>query len=94
MPRIKRRYSVSEARKRLPSLVREAEKGDAISLTRRGEPVAVLLSSENYTKLTADRPQLAPAIEQFRKDFDLEELDIEEIYRDVRDRTPGRDVRL
>lgn len=91
---IKRRYSIADARKRLPSLVREAEKGDAISLTRRGEPVAVLVSTEKYSELTRERPELASVLEQFRKDFDLVELNIAEIYEDVRDRSPGRDVDL
>jgi prevent-host-death family protein len=45
---MKRQYSISDAGKKLPSLVRDAEKGEAISLTRRGEPVAVLLSIEKY----------------------------------------------
>ncbi len=73
----RRRYSISDARKRLPSLVREAEKGEAISLTRRGEPVAVLFSNENYSRLTTEKPQLSSAIAQFRKDYDLEELNID-----------------
>jgi hypothetical protein len=36
------------------------------------------------------RPNLARAIKQFRKDFNLSELNVEEVYRDVRDRSPGR----
>lgn len=91
---MKRTYSISEARKRLPSLVRDAEKGDAIALTRRGAPVAVLVSNDNYAKLTRKKRDLAKAIDEFRRDFDLVELNIEEIYRDVRDRGPGRDVAL
>ena len=89
-----RRYSISEARKRLPSLVRETEKGDAISLTRRGEPVAVLVSTEEYSKLTSKKTDLAVELDRFRKDSDLTELNISEIYQDVRDRSPGRDVKL
>jgi prevent-host-death family protein len=92
--KVKRTYSISEARKRLPSLVREAERGDAIALTRRGAPVAILVSKENYSKLTTKRPDLAAALDRFRRDFDLVELNIDEIYRDVRDQSPGRDVKL
>lgn len=89
-----RRYSISEARKRLPSLVRQAEKGSAISLTRRGEPVAVLVSTDKYSELAKEKPELASVLEEFRKDFDLVELNIADIYADVRDRSPGRDVDL
>ena len=38
-----RQHSIAEARSSLPSLVREAESGKAVELTRRGEPVAVLI---------------------------------------------------
>jgi prevent-host-death family protein len=75
-------------------LVRETEKGDAISLTRRGEPVAVLVSTERYEQLTTKKSDLASALDRFRKDSDLVELNIAEIYEDVRDRSPGRDVAL
>jgi len=94
MKQMKQRYSISDARKRLPSLIRQAEKGGAISLTCRGEPVAVLVSTEKYSELTREKPELASALEQFRKDFDLVELNIADIYEDVRDRSPGRDVDL
>ena len=74
-----RRYSISEGRKRLPSLVRETEKGDAISLTRRGESVAVLVSTEKYSELTKEKEELPNALEQFRRDYDLIELNIAEM---------------
>ena len=37
------------------------------------------------------RPSLWKAIQTFRRQFDLEELNVDEIYRDVRDRSAGRD---
>jgi len=53
--------------------------------------VAVLVSNEKYSKLTKKRPELAAALDQFRGDFDLVELNIAEVYQDVRERNPGRD---
>lgn len=41
-------HSIADARARLPELVREAESGKAIELTRRGEPVAVLIGRKQY----------------------------------------------
>jgi prevent-host-death family protein len=67
-------------------LIRKAEKGDAIALTRRGAPVAVLVSNDTCTKLTTRKTDLGLALDEFRRDFDLVELNVEEIYRDVRDR--------
>ncbi|MCL4860655.1 MAG: type II toxin-antitoxin system prevent-host-death family antitoxin [Caldilineaceae bacterium] len=48
-------YSIAEAQKRLHELVRSVEQDSAIQLTRRGIPVAVLLSIQEYERL--QRPQ-------------------------------------
>jgi prevent-host-death family protein len=87
-------YSITEARKKLPSLVHAAEAGSAVELTRRGKPVAVLVSSKEFGALTGEEPDLFSAIESFRHQAALEELDVEEVYRSVRDRSPGRTVEL
>lgn len=44
-------YSIAEARHDLASLVHEAETGKPVTLTRRGKPVAVLLSHGRYEEL-------------------------------------------
>ena len=46
--RMSRRYSIAEARSRLPSIVDEAESGIDVELTRRGQPVAVLMSHREF----------------------------------------------
>ena len=38
------RHSIVEARRNLPELIREAENGKEVELTRRGKPVAMLSS--------------------------------------------------
>jgi len=45
------RYSISEMRRNLPALVREAERGRVVELTKRGEPVAVLVGRGHYDPL-------------------------------------------
>lgn len=89
-----KRFSIAEARKNLPTLIRIVEKGAAVELTRRGKPVAILVSTKTYDGLTADAPDLWLAIEEFRRSADLEALGIDDVYCDVRDRTTGRDVDL
>ncbi len=89
-----KQYSITEARKNLPSLVHEAEKGTTVELTRRGKRVAVLLSAREYATLTGASPELWPSLQSFRRHASLQELDVEEIYRDTRDRSPGREVPL
>ncbi|MFL6198154.1 MAG: type II toxin-antitoxin system Phd/YefM family antitoxin [Thermoanaerobaculia bacterium] len=87
-----KRVSIAEARDHLPALIRSAEHGEPVELTRRGKMVAVLVSSRDYERLTTGPPDLWAAIQKFRAEHDLSDLDIEEVFADVRDRTPGREV--
>jgi prevent-host-death family protein len=86
--------SISNAREHLPTLVRDAERGHTVTLTRRGKPVAVLISTERYRTHTKSKVSFGKALLHFRAEFDLEELDIGSIYEDVRDRSGGRLVEL
>jgi prevent-host-death family protein len=89
-----REVSISEARGNLPSLVRDAERGLAVTLTRRGEAVAVLISTERYRAYARSSVPFDRALDEFRDTHDLEELDVESVYEDVRDRSEGRYVPL
>ena len=91
----KHAYSVAEARNHLPALIRDAE-DHPVEISRRGKPVAVLLSRAEYDRLRGKRPSFWAALQEFRRKYDLESLDIDvdEIFRDVRDRSPGRKVSL
>ncbi|MGZ5432870.1 MAG: type II toxin-antitoxin system prevent-host-death family antitoxin [Thermoanaerobaculia bacterium] len=85
-------HSIAEARSRLPELVREAEAGKAVEITRRGEGVAVSIGREQYERLVARSRRFSEACEDFASEVDLAELDIdpEEVFASVRDTTPGR----
>jgi antitoxin Phd len=87
-----KRVSIADARDHLPALVRSAEEGHPVELTRRGKLVAVLVSSQEYEKLTSGRPDLWAGIQKFRSEHDLSDLHIEEVYADVRDPSPGREI--
>jgi prevent-host-death family protein len=87
-------YSIAEARKELSSLIRSVETGSVVELTRRGKPVAVLLSTRDYAAFTGSSADLWRVIQNFRRDHDLDELAIDEVYQDLRDRSPGRPVEL
>ncbi|CAN5713078.1 hypothetical protein BH18ACT11_BH18ACT11_18320 [soil metagenome] len=89
------RYSIAEARHDLAALVHELEGRDFIELTRRGEPVAVMLSLREYRRLAAGRDRFWDAYGAFRETVDLPRLDIEpELFEGVRDPSPGREARL
>jgi prevent-host-death family protein len=90
------RHSIADARSNLPRLVREAERGKAVELTRRGEPVAVLIGRRQFDRLTGRYRSFFDAYQEFTKRVDLAELaiDPDELFAGTRDDTRGRDVRL
>ena len=91
---VSKQYSIATARNSLPALVHSVETGPPVELTRRGRPVAVLLSRSEYDRLRRGTPDLWEAIQDFRRTADLESLDVDEVYAGVRDRSPGREPEL
>ena len=88
-------YSIAEARANLPAIVDQAEVGNPIELTRRGKPVAVVVSREQYNKLTSARPRFSDALRAFRDEFDLEEVGLEpDFVASLRSPDAGRRVEL
>ena len=87
------KVSVAEARRNFARLIRRAQQGKAIEITRRGESVAVLLSASEYLSLTGDRPSFVEAIDRIRKRLDVNELEIgDEEFAGLREKSPGREV--
>lgn len=90
------RHSIAEARSNLTRLVREAERGKAVELTRRGEPVAVLIGHRQFERLTGQYRSFFDAYQEFSEQVDLAELaiDPDELFAGARDDTRGRDIHL
>lgn len=89
------RYSVAEARAHLPAILVQAEAGEAVELTRRGRPVAVVLSHEVFERLRHTRPSFANAYRAFLERHPLEEVGLDgDFAASVRDRSMGRAVKL
>ena len=87
-------YSIAEARNRFTSILRDAETGPPIEITRHGQTVAVILSWQEYLRLSAKK-DFWDSYNSFREVFDLSELAIEpEAFDGVRDLSPGREVDL
>ena len=89
-----KRQSIAEARNNLPTLVREAESGKAVELTRRGESVAVLISRKEYERLARRRRRFSEAWRDFSSKIDVGKaaIDPDDIFADTRDAGPGRKV--
>lgn len=85
--------SIAEARHNLAALVHALDRRSCIELTRRGKPVAVLLSIREYNRLRAASTDFWDAYTAFRKRVNLAQLTIEpKVWEGVRDSSPGREV--
>src|SRR5438093_6140383 len=89
-----RRYSIAEARSRLPSIVDQAEAGVEVELTRRGQPVAVLVSRREFERLRGKRLHFGDAYRKFLEKYSLDEIGLEDGFRGVHPRPDRRAQRL
>jgi prevent-host-death family protein len=84
------RYSIAEARLKLSTIVYEVEAGQEVQLTRRGKPVAVVLSVREFERLRSKRGNFGAAYEAFRQEHALNEGVLERNFAaSVRDRSHG-----
>lgn len=87
-----KRYSIAQARASLPTLVDEVQAGNEVELTRRGKPVAVLVSRDAYDRLQSARARFSDAYAAYRARPDLlqEVAGETDAFAGVRDLSPGR----
>ncbi|MCP4697237.1 MAG: type II toxin-antitoxin system Phd/YefM family antitoxin, partial [Gammaproteobacteria bacterium] len=88
-------YPIAEAKDHLSKLLYQVEKGETIELTRRGRPVAVVLSEEEYRRMSQPKKSFGEALREFRAKADFEGLsneEVDEIFQDVRAKDGGREV--
>jgi len=89
------RYSIAEARSHLPTIVDRAEAGYQVELTRRGKPVAVVVSLREFERLRGNRPRFSEAYGTFLEQYSLDEVGLEDRFAaSVRDRSRGRETAL
>lgn len=86
-----KQYSVAEAREKLAHVIQEAEQGTTVELTRRGKPVAVVLSLNEYERLSRTPRSFWQSYQEFRRKFGDLEVETQDVFADVRDPSPGRD---
>jgi prevent-host-death family protein len=90
-----RTYSVAEARSSLPAIIDQAESGLDVELTRRGKPVAVVISLREFERLRGDRPRFGAAYRTFLETHSLKEVGVDDDYfASGRERGSGREVSL
>ncbi len=89
------KVSVAEARQHFARLIKRAQQGKTIEITRRGEPVAVLLSASEYSAITGERSSFMDAMWQVRERLGVDELEIGDAeFEGLRDESPGREISL
>lgn len=86
-----KQYSIAEARENLAHVIQEAEQGSTVRLTRRGRPVAVLLSLDEYERLSRKRRSFWEAYQEFRQEYGNDGIETADVFDGVRDSSPGRD---
>ena len=90
-----KQYSIADARKNLPAVVDEAQAGSEVQLTRRGQPVAVVVSVEQFERMKAERATFAESYREFRQRFPEGNPGLGARYfKALRERGKGRKVDL
>jgi prevent-host-death family protein len=90
-----KKYSIAEARSNLPTIVDQAEAGAEVELTRRGKPVAVIISHHQLERLRSDRPRFVDAYRAFLQKHSLQDIGIEnDFFQTAREKGTGRKVSL
>ncbi|MFN0074296.1 MAG: type II toxin-antitoxin system Phd/YefM family antitoxin [Chloroflexota bacterium] len=88
-------YSIAEARNQLPKLVHDAEEIGPVALSRRGKPVAMIISCEEFELLRSPRRTAWDVIQEFRSRPEFDEIALsDEDFKGLRDSAPGRDFRF
>ena len=87
-------FSIAEARRNFSSLVRDAENGRAVRITRRGGPVPQLIGHREFERLVSGRCDFVAGYGEFSKSYHVEGLHIgaDEVFRDPRDGSARSDV--
>ena len=88
-------YSVTKARANLSTIFNEVQGGLVIRITRRGQPLAVMMSPTEYGALKRRRLSFRGACADFRARFGVDGLGLNrEFFLALREQRPGRTVTL
>lgn len=89
------RYSIADARISLPTIVNQVEAGQRVELTRRGKPVAVVVSLREFEQLRSERPGFRHAYREFLTKYSPNAIGLDAGFASsLRDTSPGRKVSL
>jgi prevent-host-death family protein len=92
------KIAIFEAKNRLTHIIREAEKGDTVELTRHGKPVAVLVGIEKYAQLKGGVRSFSRVFNEFKTEWSIDvtrpsEGEVDP-FENIRSLDSGRDISL
>ena len=80
--------NVAEAKNKLTQLIRCVERGDEVTITKNGEPTAILISVKTYDQLR--RKAALKRLRELREELEDSSLNAQEIYRESRRQLEAR----
>jgi prevent-host-death family protein len=84
------RVGTAEARERFKELLDRVQAGETVEIARRGKVLAVLSTPPDAGRAGG----FSETVSQWRETWDVGSWPDEDVFADVRDRSPGRDVTL
>ncbi|MBI5534282.1 MAG: type II toxin-antitoxin system prevent-host-death family antitoxin [Deltaproteobacteria bacterium] len=90
-----KRMTTAQTRQQWAKVLRGAERGAAVEVTRHGQPIAAVVSIDDYRRIEdASKETLADVVAWFRAQVRPGDVEGADPWADVRDRSPGRKVDL
>jgi antitoxin (DNA-binding transcriptional repressor) of toxin-antitoxin stability system len=88
---INKQYSITQVPNYWTDIMKRVEQGDSIQLTRNSEVIAILMPVQDKP---SSKLNFWQALQKFRQQVDIADLYDEDIFSDVRDHSPGRELLL
>jgi antitoxin Phd len=88
-------YSIASAQSHLPGILHDVERGEPVEITRRGKPIAVVVSIDEYRRMNVPTKGFAEVYGAWRRSVAPEDLgDGVAYFEGLRDPSIGPDVKL
>ncbi|RKZ81979.1 MAG: hypothetical protein DRR19_21420 [Candidatus Parabeggiatoa sp. nov. 1] len=91
---IKKQYSITQVPNYWADIIKQVEQGYSVKLTRKSEVVAILVPAQYDKSPEPPKHNFWQALQNFRQQVDINDLYNEDIFNNVRERSPGREVLL
>jgi prevent-host-death family protein len=86
--------TTARARQEWARVLDSARRGTPVVITSHGQAVAAVVSMEQFARLDRPRRPLGEVIRAARAAIDVDDLDGPDPFTNLRDRSPGRRIKL